>query len=1070
MLIGDVLLSCRYWFVLFSDLLVWGKPVGKGIALYKMISQTVPIGFDEQYKLEDGVLVNKGDNVQQVTYVDGHNQMHTEQRKLRQADDSVVLLGDPESIHLSFRSDSDKLAWLADFDAVVKKRENRRRATVEAQRRSGRLPACNGDGPHVGSFGEGAATGGQSGTTTGMEPSVDAFSVVSPSAVWEPNSLSRACNVCNRVFGFLTRKRRHCRVCGRCVCTSCSKKRFLSIPGIRKPTGRNTDIGLNKGAVSVKTNNEYKRRSLQQQAHENSNANTSDSDFTADSGTHHGIPDPKKKKKKGLKGAWKSVRRGVGKMLRGNKPKNPPVMSSASTVSTTSSSTDTMTEFGKSSSTGNDDSQQLGDQVADSSVSPGYLLRICDSCREIHRHILLDEARRAAPAVLLTDTGGGSDAKPPPPLPDRDYEAPALPPRDADDEEESDDASDTADDTDDEEDEEVDRQRHHQELEQQQQRLRQKELLNHHNAASFRRKIVAVSASSSRRLLRTNRSDDAVAVQSSAVGKTETQPESGKQQRDSTDSPPETATDTEVTPILQDSATHEQASGVLVVVAEAAGPEGRPSGQEQNEDEAEEPTPDDIIAPAEEDAALAVVEAEADRAALEAELAVEQQHRAQVQHRQRLQQQSRRHLRKQIETEAPIAANKGSEGSSVTSTTAGGQTVPPFPDSEPTDADRNTVADDEVVLRLQQLGFPHPLEAAKQKAAISHYSSSRRNLRSWMGEDQDYSSIVAGIRDTPVLLAYAIAYATVNHDMHVAGVPFVAGPQPSPAFGDGVVEEAFAIPASSNVHRDAETDELFTSMLCVSYQPDHFARIRKVSGISSDSWLRMLGTCLVGLSADSASSNGSSSNNTGHQGASSAVSEHAGDSGDTSILSFRSQSAELIVTSVSPNVVQTVLNAVQHYADHLESHPDSLLDRYMTVLKVDLPAPLGSQYVVVKLNRLCFPATLHLRRTRGGKVGAVATLTVTTIDSQHYRLNPNEKKTKKSGDSNKRKQHHNPYSGAAHIAAQRQQQQRMDTLGSRRHLGPMKTQKAFALEHRGLRVGAGTCSSLMRRLEHDVVR
>ena len=46
-------------------------------------------------------------------------------------------------------------------------------------------------------------------------------------AVWVPDGKAESCMRCGRTFGW-RRRRHHCRLCGRCVCGSCSGKVSLS--------------------------------------------------------------------------------------------------------------------------------------------------------------------------------------------------------------------------------------------------------------------------------------------------------------------------------------------------------------------------------------------------------------------------------------------------------------------------------------------------------------------------------------------------------------------------------------------------------------------------------------------------------------------------------------------------------------------------------------------------------------------------------------------------------------------------------------------------------------------------
>ncbi|KAK9718393.1 hypothetical protein K7432_005548 [Basidiobolus ranarum] len=61
-----------------------------------------------------------------------------------------------------------------------------------------------------------------------MEPAVikDYYS-----PVWVPDSEASKCACCNELFNPVTRRKHHCRLCGKVVCHGCSSKRFM-IPGI----------------------------------------------------------------------------------------------------------------------------------------------------------------------------------------------------------------------------------------------------------------------------------------------------------------------------------------------------------------------------------------------------------------------------------------------------------------------------------------------------------------------------------------------------------------------------------------------------------------------------------------------------------------------------------------------------------------------------------------------------------------------------------------------------------------------------------------------------------------------
>ncbi|KZS93365.1 Dbl homology domain-containing protein [Sistotremastrum niveocremeum HHB9708] len=49
-------------------------------------------------------------------------------------------------------------------------------------------------------------------------------------AIWVPDSNTTNCQRCGRAFGW-TRRRHHCRLCGRCVCVSCSNRTFYIADG-----------------------------------------------------------------------------------------------------------------------------------------------------------------------------------------------------------------------------------------------------------------------------------------------------------------------------------------------------------------------------------------------------------------------------------------------------------------------------------------------------------------------------------------------------------------------------------------------------------------------------------------------------------------------------------------------------------------------------------------------------------------------------------------------------------------------------------------------------------------------
>lgn len=48
-------------------------------------------------------------------------------------------------------------------------------------------------------------------------------------AIWVPDAKAESCMRCGGVFGW-RRRRHHCRLCGRCVCASCSGKVGLILP------------------------------------------------------------------------------------------------------------------------------------------------------------------------------------------------------------------------------------------------------------------------------------------------------------------------------------------------------------------------------------------------------------------------------------------------------------------------------------------------------------------------------------------------------------------------------------------------------------------------------------------------------------------------------------------------------------------------------------------------------------------------------------------------------------------------------------------------------------------------
>ncbi|KZT01190.1 uncharacterized protein LAESUDRAFT_731561 [Laetiporus sulphureus 93-53] len=54
-------------------------------------------------------------------------------------------------------------------------------------------------------------------------------------AIWIPDGKSQSCMRCGRTFGW-RRRRHHCRLCGRCVCGSCSSKEFFIIDETTKDT------------------------------------------------------------------------------------------------------------------------------------------------------------------------------------------------------------------------------------------------------------------------------------------------------------------------------------------------------------------------------------------------------------------------------------------------------------------------------------------------------------------------------------------------------------------------------------------------------------------------------------------------------------------------------------------------------------------------------------------------------------------------------------------------------------------------------------------------------------------
>jgi hypothetical protein len=48
-------------------------------------------------------------------------------------------------------------------------------------------------------------------------------------AIWIPDEKTEGCMRCGRPFGW-RRRRHHCRLCGRCICSSCSDRVSLSFP------------------------------------------------------------------------------------------------------------------------------------------------------------------------------------------------------------------------------------------------------------------------------------------------------------------------------------------------------------------------------------------------------------------------------------------------------------------------------------------------------------------------------------------------------------------------------------------------------------------------------------------------------------------------------------------------------------------------------------------------------------------------------------------------------------------------------------------------------------------------
>ena len=52
-------------------------------------------------------------------------------------------------------------------------------------------------------------------------------------AMWTPDNLVDACELCHKAFTMITRRRHHCRACGKVACHDCCHQ-FYSIPYIKK--------------------------------------------------------------------------------------------------------------------------------------------------------------------------------------------------------------------------------------------------------------------------------------------------------------------------------------------------------------------------------------------------------------------------------------------------------------------------------------------------------------------------------------------------------------------------------------------------------------------------------------------------------------------------------------------------------------------------------------------------------------------------------------------------------------------------------------------------------------------
>ena len=994
----------QYWFVLFSDLLVWGKPVSKGISLFKFVSQTIPIGVDEKYTLQDGELVNKGADVTTMTYVDGHNDLHTDEKSVRHADSSVVLLGDPDSLHLQFRSDSDRITWVQDIKAVVAARDDHRRKNDELMRQSGRFSAISpeeNDANH--SLGK----------------------------LWQSNSKATKCPVCSRPFGVFTRKLRHCRLCGLCVCTSCSQKMIISKPGIQKPS-KHVEIGANKGAISVKTAREQQRQSLKRQQKQEQH------ELLQQTSSGTGSTPKKDKGQKGLGKAWKSVRRGVDKLL-GNKKSS--------------------------------DSTQI-DTVEVDGIT-GYIRRVCDKCEVLHAEVVVGpiqrndsmkrrqysapqtttaaqrtvaEKREEPDPVAASNTGAGINSLPPskpaakPAAVDEAREnsktrtkPPPLPARDdwSDNEENDSDDNDGTD----EEDVAVEKQAQQKHFEHRAQLLQQKRQQSLIHAASFRRKLIA--ASSSRRLLR--QSSDQKTLPEQQTQSVEPVPESVPTQAGITG--------------VEESKVASDVDGTVIT----SFPTDNEDRTELDVSIAHEPT---LIAPEEEDAAIALIAEEAEKAAIEAhDLEAEKMH-AQVDEQQLLRRQSTRHLvgrgrREQVPQSSVTGTNTGDSGQATGREEVGASTSHAGSDasvsSQAADIlDNASSFEGAITGHLKSRGFRLPTQ--QQGAARVGYTASRRHFRSWTTQDEDYNSIMAAIRDTPALLSYSIAYSFLQHELQqqLPSSPLVSA-------GGHVDVEAFSIPTSISEQQhpslESVSGQQFGDMACVAYHPHYFAKCRELLGLTTDHLLDSLSSALVGIAHNSQISNANSL-------------EDADAQQDTSsMLNFRSKDSQVIVSTVSSDAkLQEILQAIPSYIAHLESHPDSLLDRYLLVMKIDLPAPIGPQNVVVKYNRLQLPEKLRLRRIHEARAGTVGAVSLTSLSTQHYRLKSKELRTRPANREFK-----NPLSGAAAAAAVRLRNAPGPDAGSIRHLGAMKTLKAFQTENAQVKFGPNTLQDLLNRLNNDVV-